>query len=195
MPSRNRTTLACCAAVPSMLTSGFSVLLLRLDGSVAVGGPRRLPSRQLRAAGTHKSEVSGSLRWRVSQRLVLQPVVAFTKSLDDLQYIETAETSGGPRTARPDRPGHARGHVPRGPANHADLSIQYYGSPFVSTGRYTTFKHVTAPHADDYANRFHVLTNDELASTARRTSNCLRGRCDVHSRTPTSAFASSGPTW
>jgi Domain of unknown function (DUF5916) len=149
-----------------MLTSGFwgTFLTVSTDPSrrVVLGGQLR---RQVGVeAGTHESEVSGSLRWRVSQRLVLQPVVAFAKNLDDLQYVETAETSGGPRylLGRIDQDTLAvtfRADLQITP----DLSIQYYGSPFVSTGRYTTFKRVTAPHADDYANRFHVLTNDELA--------------------------------
>ena len=84
---------------PSMLTSGFwgTFFSASTDPSrrVVLGGQLR---RQFGAeAGTHESEVSGSLRWRVSQRLVLQPVVAFARNLDDLQYMETAETSGGPR--------------------------------------------------------------------------------------------------
>ena len=151
---------------PSMLTSGFwgTFFSASTDPSrrVVLGGQLR---RQFGVeAGTHESEVSGLLRWRVSQRLVLQPVVAYAKNLDDLQYVETAETSGGPRylLGRIDQDTLAvtfRADLQITP----DLSIQYYGSPFVSTGRYTTFKRVTAPHADDYANRFHVLTNDELA--------------------------------
>ena len=84
---------------PSMLTSGFwgTFFSASTDPSrrVVLGGQLR---RQFGVeAGTHESEVSGLLRWRVSQRLVLQPVVAYAKNLDDLQYVETAETSGGPR--------------------------------------------------------------------------------------------------
>jgi len=35
-----------------------------------------------------------------------------------------------------------------------EFSIQYYGSPFVSTGRYSQFKRVTHPLHADYGNRF-----------------------------------------
>lgn len=35
-----------------------------------------------------------------------------------------------------------------------DLSVQFYGSPFVATGRYSGFRRVTDPRADDFADRF-----------------------------------------
>jgi hypothetical protein len=37
-----------------------------------------------------------------------------------------------------------------------ELSIQYYGSPFVSTGKYSDFKYITNPLASDYHNRFNL---------------------------------------
>jgi len=43
-----------------------------------------------------------------------------------------------------------------------DLSIQFYGQPFVSAGQYTNFKHITSPRAAEYSDRFHVFTESEL---------------------------------
>jgi len=43
-----------------------------------------------------------------------------------------------------------------------EFSIQYYGSPFVSRGSYSEFKHVTAPKADKYSDRFEVYTDPVL---------------------------------
>lgn len=43
-----------------------------------------------------------------------------------------------------------------------DLSIQYYGSPFVSGGNYYDFKHITEPRADITSNRFHIYGNNEI---------------------------------
>jgi hypothetical protein len=43
-----------------------------------------------------------------------------------------------------------------------DLSIQYYGSPFVSGGRYNDFKYITEPHADLAENRFHTYLSNEI---------------------------------
>jgi len=43
-----------------------------------------------------------------------------------------------------------------------DLSVQFYGQPFVSAGDYTQFKRITQPRADAYGDRFHTFTDDEL---------------------------------
>jgi hypothetical protein len=40
-----------------------------------------------------------------------------------------------------------------------EFSIQYYGSPFVSRGSYTEFKHVTNPEAKAYRDRFTIYNN------------------------------------
>ena len=43
-----------------------------------------------------------------------------------------------------------------------DLSIQFYGQPFVSSAQYTHFKRITSPRAAVYSDRFHVFTESEL---------------------------------
>jgi len=43
-----------------------------------------------------------------------------------------------------------------------NLSVQYYGQPFVSSGRYTDLKVVTEPRADRYGDRFHTFTTAVL---------------------------------
>jgi hypothetical protein len=40
-----------------------------------------------------------------------------------------------------------------------ELSLQYYGSPFVSRGTYTDYKRVTEASADQYTDRFSVFAN------------------------------------
>jgi len=44
-----------------------------------------------------------------------------------------------------------------------DLSIQYWGQPFIASGKYFDFKDITTPMADNYNNRFHVYTNSEIS--------------------------------
>jgi len=44
-----------------------------------------------------------------------------------------------------------------------EFSIQYYGSPFVSRGSYSEFKHVTDPLNKDYDKRFEVYPNPVLS--------------------------------
>ena len=43
-----------------------------------------------------------------------------------------------------------------------NLSIQYYGSPFISKGTYSEFKHVTQPKANEFTDRFVSYTSDQI---------------------------------
>lgn len=43
-----------------------------------------------------------------------------------------------------------------------ELSIQYYGSPFVSSGEYSEIKHITNPTADKFENRFYKYSGNEI---------------------------------
>jgi hypothetical protein len=43
-----------------------------------------------------------------------------------------------------------------------EISIQYYGQPFIFSGKYTEFKNITVPRAEKLGERFHLYTADEL---------------------------------
>lgn len=43
-----------------------------------------------------------------------------------------------------------------------DLSVQFWGQPFLFAGDYYDFKRVTDPQADEYHDRFHVFTGKEI---------------------------------
>ena len=43
-----------------------------------------------------------------------------------------------------------------------DISIQYYGSPFISNGKYTDFKRAADTHADNSGLRYHSYTSEEI---------------------------------
>jgi hypothetical protein len=43
-----------------------------------------------------------------------------------------------------------------------DLSIQYWGQPFLSAGKYTRFKKITESKADTYNERFHIFNGNEI---------------------------------
>lgn len=47
-----------------------------------------------------------------------------------------------------------------------DLSIQYYGSPFVSTGRYSDFKKVLDGHTRNAGEQFHAFSESEISYDA-----------------------------
>ena len=43
-----------------------------------------------------------------------------------------------------------------------NLSIQYYGQPFFSSGSYSSFKRITDPLNDSYSDRFHQFNDQEI---------------------------------
>ena len=44
-----------------------------------------------------------------------------------------------------------------------NLSLQFWGQPFVTTGEYTAYKRITDSKATRYTDRFHTFTADEIA--------------------------------
>jgi hypothetical protein len=154
---------------PAMRKSGFwgTAVGLQSDPSRRVSAGLSMHRHFGAEADTHEAEVEGSLRWRATQRLSLQTLVAYNRNLDDLQYVDTAHPGGETRylLGRIDQDTFGvtfRADLQLSP----DLTIQYYGSPFVSTGRYSAIKRVTSSKASDYADRFDAFTDDEIAFDA-----------------------------
>ena len=44
-----------------------------------------------------------------------------------------------------------------------NLTIEYWGQPFISNGEYSEFKKITQANAEEYSNRFHTFTGSEIA--------------------------------
>jgi hypothetical protein len=44
-----------------------------------------------------------------------------------------------------------------------ELSIEYYGQPFISAGKYTRFKDITQPKAEKFGDRFHTFAPSEIS--------------------------------
>jgi hypothetical protein len=43
-----------------------------------------------------------------------------------------------------------------------ELTIQYWGQPFIATGAYSDYKYITDPVADQFTDRFYVYKNSEV---------------------------------
>ena len=43
-----------------------------------------------------------------------------------------------------------------------ELTIQFWGQPFIASGDYSEFKYITDPHADRFTDRFHTYTSSEM---------------------------------
>ncbi len=110
------------------------------------------------------SRILGVARFRLSNRVSLLGQTSYEKLANNLQYVASAATSAGPRwlLGRIDQDTWSftlRANFTLTP----DLTIQYYGSPFISTGRYTEFKRATDTLAERYMDRFHMFSPDEIA--------------------------------
>ena len=43
------------------------------------------------------------------------------------------------------------------------MTIEYYGQPFTSAGKYSKYKVITDSKADEYTDRFHLFTSSEIS--------------------------------
>jgi hypothetical protein len=89
----------------------------------------------------------------------------FSKSFDELQYVTRTNYGQDDRYvfASIDRytvSASIRVNLNLSP----DLTLQYWGQPFVATGRYSDYKYITDPMADKYRDRFHVYTPSQISS-------------------------------
>jgi len=54
-----------------------------------------------------------------------------------------------------------------------ELSLEYYGQPFVSAGKYTRFKRTTDTHADKFTDRYHLFSDGEISYDAGDNSYAI----------------------
>jgi hypothetical protein len=89
------------------------------------------------------------------------PEISFYKSL--LQYVDTVEVGLDERYIFASIDQKTVGITIR--LNYSitpELSIQFYGQPFISAGKYTTFKHITEPRAEVFTDRYHIYADNEI---------------------------------
>lgn len=105
-----------------------------------------------------------SLGYRPSKSLKITLSPDFTVNNDELQYVTQQEY--GNKTDYIFARIHQKTLSASLRINYTitpDLSIQYWGQPFVSGGKYTEFKRITNGRADNYSDRFSILGASELA--------------------------------
>jgi len=91
----------------------------------------------------------------------------FYTGKNELQYLKTADFNGDPRyifarinqkilslTFRLDF------------TLTPDLSIQYYGQPFISSGKYANYKRITDPHANRFSDRYSIFASNQIGFNA-----------------------------
>ncbi len=108
--------------------------------------------------------ISLNINYRASTALSISVRSSINESRNDLQYISTIEHNG--------ESSYLLGRIKSKRFNTSvrinysitpDLSIQYYGQPFIFNAIYSDFKKVTNSTAENYINRFHEFTPDEIS--------------------------------
>ena len=106
---------------------------------------------------------SVALGYRPSKSLKITLTPSFTNNNDQLQYVTQQEYNTQTDYI------FARIHQKTLSASlrinyniTPDLSIQYWGQPFLSSGKYTEFKKITNGRANHFADRFRNFTGNEL---------------------------------
>jgi hypothetical protein len=115
--------------------------------------------------GTRFNEVGGNLTYKPVNALSLRINPFYNVNHDDLQYVETLDRAGEPRYVMGRLHQKTLGITFRLDYSVTpDLSLQYYGQPFISAGQYAQFKRITSPRADRYSDRFHTFTSEIQAA-------------------------------
>lgn len=118
--------------------------------------------------GNHQSsfyhEYWAGIRIRPMNSMSISINPSYGYNNDALQYIETVDIN--------DKPSYVFAEIDQKTLNftvrinyaiNPVLTIQYYAQPFVASGSYTKLKRITEPHADEYNNRFHTFSGQEIS--------------------------------
>ena len=105
-----------------------------------------------------------ALDYRISSALQLDINGSYSKNRNYYQYVQTVNAGSNKY--------YLMGHLEQKTFGITlrldyyvtpDLSIRYYGSPFISTGIYSGFKKVVSPGADNIDNRCYSYQQDEIS--------------------------------
>ena len=111
-----------------------------------------------------ENSISLDMTIRPMNTLSISLEPSYSAEVQDLQYISTEEMNGQER--------YIFGHIDRKVLSMSlrvnynitpDLTIQYWGQPFIASGDYSKFKMITDPKADEFSDRFHVYTSGQIS--------------------------------
>ena len=115
--------------------------------------------------------VQPSLKYTPINTLKLSASFNYSGNRNDLQYITTTGSNNGQRYILGKIDQKTLGITFRVDYNITpELSIQYYGSPYATVGKYSNFKRVTNYRANNYPDRFAGLTSTLNSSNTYEVS-------------------------
>jgi hypothetical protein len=113
------------------------------------------------------SEYSLEIGYRPLKSLSIEVTPGLERYSDDLMYVTQQSFKSYNSDMR-----YIMSHIERNTVNMSlrinynitpELTIQYWGQPFVATGDYTEFKHITDSKADELIDRYHIYTNEQIS--------------------------------
>ena len=106
---------------------------------------------------------SPAITFRLGNSIQLSSRLSYSREKENLQYVTEQAMDADPR--------YIIGYMDRKTMSFTiradygitpELTIQYYGSPYLSTGVYNDFKRITDSRADLYGDRFHTFIGQEI---------------------------------
>ena len=113
----------------------------------------------------HSRVASGNIQvtYRPINNLSISLSPNITVSKNNLQYVAETSFLGDPRYIFASIDQRVLGLSLRVNLNITpEFTIQYWGQPFIATGSYEDYKMISDPKAEDYSDRFHVFTGNEV---------------------------------
>lgn len=105
----------------------------------------------------------GGCTFRPSNAMKLSMYPNYGHNIDKLQYVTQVETEGSTRYIFAKINQKTIGISLRlSYTLTPNLSIQFYGMPFISAAKYSSMKRITDPRADQFTERFHTFTSEEI---------------------------------
>ena len=134
------------------------------------------------ANSSRSHEYFGEINYRPSNTVSISVDPDYGIQKQELQYVSTAGATGNPIYVFGKLDQRTLGITFR--INYTinpELSIEYYGQPFISAGKYTDYKKITQTNADKFNNRFYVYKPDEISYNSETNSYTIDENGDINS--------------
>jgi len=114
--------------------------------------------------GGRSFNISSELTYKPTNNLVLSLSPSYMTSFDELQYVDQTSYDSQDRYIFASIDQKVMSMSFRVNFNLSpDLTLQYWGQPFIASGRYYDFKYITDPMSSDYHNRFVTYTPSQIS--------------------------------
>ncbi|HXK12422.1 MAG TPA: DUF5916 domain-containing protein [Vicinamibacteria bacterium] len=162
---------------PALRSSDFWVASAKVssDNARKVSAGLRYEHDWSLEGGTRANDVALNASLRPSGRLTFSGTAEYLRLEDDLQYVGTEETTAGTRWLLGRNNEHLWNITFRiNLAITPDLTVTYYGSPFIASSRFTDLRKATDTLSPVYESRFHRFSPAEIAYSSAANAYLVR---------------------